>query len=63
MDRAQETFEWIVKIIDTCNNDFHFEAIDNLINIHYKNFKNEEHKLDLEHLRANKWNEIHVILK
>ena len=56
-------FYWIAKIIDTCNNDFHFEAIDNLIEIHYKNFKNEEHKTDLELLRTKKWNEIHVILK
>lgn len=63
MDRAKEMFYWIAKIIDTCNNDFHFEAIDNLIEIHYKNFKNEEHKTDLELLRTKKWNEIHVILR
>ena len=63
MDKAQEGFEWISKIIMTCKNNFHFEAIDNLIDIHYKNFKNEEHKTDLEHLRVSKWNEIHFILK
>jgi len=63
MDKAEEGFEWISKIIITCKNNFHFEAIDNLIDIHYKNFKNEEHKSELEHLRVIKWNEIHVILK
>lgn len=63
MDRAKEMFDWVAKIIDTCNNDFHFEAIDNLIEIHYKNFKNEELKTELEFMRARKWNEIHVILK
>jgi len=63
MDKAQESFEWIAKIIMTCSNDFHFQAIDNLIDIQYKIFKNETHKSDLEHLRVTKWNEIHVILK
>ena len=63
MDKAKDMGTWIAKIIDTCNNDFHFEAIDNLIEIHFKNFKNAKLKLELELLRAKKWNEIHVILK
>jgi hypothetical protein len=61
--KAKDMFLWVAKIIDTCNNDFHFEAIDNLIEIHFKNFKDKKLKLDLELLRAQKWNEIHVILK
>jgi hypothetical protein len=63
MDKAKDMQTWIAKIIETCNNDFHFEAIDNLIEIHFKNFKNEKLKLELQLLRAKKWNEIHVILK
>jgi hypothetical protein len=63
MDKAKDMFEWVAKIIDTCYHDFHFEAIDNLIAIHFKNYRNEKLKLDLELLREKKWNEIHVILK
>lgn len=58
-----DMFNWVAKIIDTCNNDFHFEAIDNLILLYFKKFKDENLKTELELLRAKKWNEIHVILK
>jgi len=62
-NRSKDMFDWVARIIDTCNNDFHFEAIDNLIDIYFKNFGDETLKLDLELLRVKKWNEIHVILK
>ena len=58
----KDDFEWIVKIIDTCNNDFHFEGVDNLINLYYEKEKNEDLKIELQLLRNKKWNEIHDIL-
>ena len=58
----KDVFEWIVKIIDTCNNDFHFEGVDNLINLYYEKEKNEDLKIELHLLRNKKWNEIHDIL-
>ena len=62
MDKAQEIFEWIAKIIATSNNDFHFDAIDKLIDLHFLNFQNEEMKQRLTELKHEKWNEIHLIL-
>ena len=59
----RDKFEWISKIIDTCTNDFHFEAVDRLIILLYEIEKDDSQKTELENLRIKKWNEIHVILK
>lgn len=53
---------WIIQIIDSCNNDFHFDAVDRLIELFYEKEKNEELKVELMLLKQNKWNEIHNIL-
>ncbi len=63
MEKDRNLYEWIAKIIDTCNHDFHFEAVDNLINLYYERVKDDNKKVELELLRQNKWNEIHFILK
>lgn len=55
-------YEWIKKIIDTCNNNFHFEAVDKLIELYFDRFGDEQKKSELEILRSNKWNEIHLTL-
>lgn len=34
--------EWIIKIIESCKDDFQFEAVDRLIALHQERFKNEE---------------------
>jgi hypothetical protein len=52
--KSQEIFDWIAKIIATCNNDFHFDAIDVI-----ETFGDENMKTDL---KLAKWNEIHLIL-
>jgi hypothetical protein len=62
MDRCNESYDWIARIIETSNNDFHFEAIDRLIELHYQNFKSDEMKIGLEALKNLKWNEIHYVL-
>jgi hypothetical protein len=59
----RELFEWVAKIIDTCTNDFHFAAIDKLIELFYEVEKNESQKDELTFLREQKWNKIHGILK
>ena len=59
----RELFEWVAKIIDTCTNDFHFSAIDKLIELFYEVEKNEYQKDELTFLREQKWNKIHGILK
>jgi hypothetical protein len=59
----RELFEWVAKIIDTCTNDFHFSAIDKLIELFYEVEKNKSQKDELTFLRQQKWNKIHGILK
>jgi hypothetical protein len=54
---------WVMKIIDSCKDDFQFEAVDRLIALHYEKFKNEEEFLELSVTRARKWNDIHGIIE
>jgi hypothetical protein len=55
--------DWILKIIDSCTDDFQFEAVDKLIDLYYEKYKNEEDFLELSLARANKWNDIHLIIE
>jgi hypothetical protein len=55
-------YTWILKIIDTCSNDFHFEAVDKLIELFKEKEKDESLTDDLKLARIQKWNEIHTIL-
>ena len=55
--------DWILKIIDSCTDDFQFEAVDKLIDLYYEKYKNEEDFLELSLFRAKKWNDIHLIIK
>lgn len=55
-------YNWIVNIIDSCRDDFHFEAVDKLIELFLEKEKNEELYLNLKALRISKWNDIHLIL-
>lgn len=59
----EQLFNWISKIIETCTHDFHFEAVDNLIELFYEREKDEKLKTELQLLRRSKWNEIHFILE
>lgn len=56
-------YEWIVNIINSCRDDFHFEAVDNLIELFLEREKNEELYINLKALRISKWNDIHYILQ
>jgi hypothetical protein len=62
MTKNYEKFIWITKIIETCNNDFHFMAVDKLIELYYESEKDDFLRDDLIIARNNKWNEIHNIL-
>jgi hypothetical protein len=55
-------FEWISKIIQTSNNDFHFDAVDKLIDLFHEREKDEQKCIELKLLRKAKWDEIHGIL-
>jgi hypothetical protein len=56
-------FDWICKTIDTCFHDFHFDAIDRLIDLYYEQIKDEQKRAELILKKQQKWNEIHFILK
>ena len=55
-------YNWLLKIIETCNNDFHFEAVDKLIELFYEKEKDESLTDSLKLARLDKLNEIHHIL-
>ena len=58
----EQIYDWIKRIIETCTNNFHFEAVDRLIELFYEKYQDEKRRTELEHLRTIKWNEIHNIL-
>lgn len=57
-----EVYEWIVKIISTCQDDFHFDCVDKLIDLFYVRFGDADKRDDLIMIRNDKWNETHAIL-
>jgi hypothetical protein len=59
----QNIYNWITRIIETCNNDFHFESVDKLVELFYEKFLDGELRTDLQIKRQYKWDEIHSILK
>jgi hypothetical protein len=60
--KNNEKFIWIKKIIETCTNDFHFMAVDKLIELFYELDKDDSLKEELIATRNKKWNKIHFIL-
>ncbi len=56
-------FDWILAIIDSCTDDFHFEAVDKLIEIFDSKFHDENLTNELHTRRAIKWNDIHGIIE
>jgi hypothetical protein len=61
-DNSDNIYDWIGKIIQTCTHDFHFEAVDNLIDLYFEFCKDENKTLELKIQRQQKWNDIHDIL-
>ena len=61
-ENRKNLFEWISRIIETSNNDFHFEGVDNLIELFFEKTKDDDKRTELRLLRQRKWNDIHNIL-
>jgi len=57
-----EVFDWIVRIIETCKFDFHFDCADKLIELFFINFNNESKKDELIMIRNERMNRINVII-
>lgn len=61
-ENRRNLFDWISRIIETCNNDFHFEGVDNLIELFFEKTKDDDKRTELRLLRQRKWNDMHNIL-
>lgn len=57
-----EVYDWIVKIIITCKDDFHFDCVDKLIDLFFLRFGDADKRDELIMTRNDKWNETHAIL-
>lgn len=55
-------FNWILNIIKSCNNDFHFDCVDTMITLFIAKHKEEALAAELTMQRIHKWNLIHSIL-
>jgi hypothetical protein len=62
MERNDTIYDWVAKIISTCTHDFHFEAVDRLLELYYEREKDDIRLTELRMLKKIKWDEIHDIL-
>ena len=58
----EETFTWIYNIIESCNNDFHFDCADVLVSLFNVKYGDADRVTGLKLLRQDKWNSVHSIL-
>ena len=58
----ENTYTWVYNIIESCNNDFHFDCADALISLYDTKYGDTDRVLGLKLLRQNKWNSVHTIL-
>ena len=57
----EDTYTWVYNIIESCNNDFHFDCADVLISLFSIKYGDTDRVLGLRLLRQNKWNTVHTI--
>jgi hypothetical protein len=58
----EDTYTWVYQIIESCNNDFHFDCADALIALFSVRYGDADKVTGLTLLRQNKWNSVHAIL-
>lgn len=54
--------EWIVTIIKSCHNTFHFDAVDKLINLYHDKYKKGSVTMELLEARKIQYEHVHTIL-
>jgi len=59
----EETYNWVFNIIDSCNNDFHFDCAYVLISLFKIKYGDSDKIAELGSLWQTKWNAVHAILK
>jgi hypothetical protein len=58
----EKTFVWTYNIVASCNNDFHFDCADALIQLFAQKYGDSEMLFQLKQLRQYKWSNVHGIL-
>jgi hypothetical protein len=58
----QQTYTWTYNIIKSCNNDYHFDCADTLIDLFASKYGDSELVMRLKELRQYKWASVHCIL-
>jgi len=58
----EKTYIWTYNIISSCNNDFHFDCADALIDLFSQKYGDNALLMQLKELRQNKWSAVHSIL-
>lgn len=58
----QETYDWIIGVIDSCFHAFHLECVDRLIELFFEKYRDAAHRDLLIAKRAERWNAIHGII-
>ena len=59
----EQTYTWTYNVIRSCNNDYHFDCADALIDLFARKYGDGSNQvLELKMLRADKWVSIHGIL-
>ena len=61
-NEANKDFDFVKKVIDCCENDFHFDCVVNLIELYRIKSGNEEKTLELKLISKDKWNQLHAIV-
>ena len=59
----ENTYTWVFNIIESCNNDFHFDCADILISLFKIKYGNTDRVSELRSLWQTRWNAVHAILK
>jgi len=59
----EDTYTWAFNIIESCNNDFHFDCADILISLFKIKYGNTDRVSELRSLWQTRWNAVHAILK
>jgi len=62
MTASQIAYVWIQGIIDSSNNDFHFDGVDKLIHLFNERYNNASLTICLQQQRQDHWNNLHSIL-
>jgi hypothetical protein len=58
----QETYDWLIGVINSCFHDFHLECIDRLIDLFYDKYRNEGLRDELTFKRQERWAAIHGVI-